>query len=198
MDITQYPAVKTNLEARHLDMLREALEYYTDRGYGGQWGDVHMERTPARFANMLLELTTPVAFEFTTFPSTIDEMVVVQDIPFYTLCAHHIIPFFGYAHVAYVPDGTIAGLSKFARTVKYFAKGLWVQEELTAQIADFLEQKLQPRGVAVVMQAEHLCMTMRGVQVPGAKTTTSAMRGVFLDPEREARAEFLSLIKKGK
>lgn len=159
--------------------------------------DDHTQDTPRRFAQMLIDLTTQEGFKFTTFDNTekVDEMITVRDIPFYTLCQHHVIPFFGKAHVAYIPQGKIAGLSKFARTVKMFAKGLWVQEHLTAEIADFLESRLEPLGIAVVMEAEHLCMTMRGVQVPGAMTTTSAMRGVFLDPEKGARQEFLSLIK---
>lgn len=157
----------------------------------------HYKDTPERFVKMLEELTIPENFQFTTFPNKdprIDEMVVVQDIPFYTLCAHHIIPFFGYCHIAYIPEESVAGLSKFARTVKAASKGFHIQEELTASIADFIEKRLEPKGVAVVMRAEHLCMTMRGVQVPGTQTTTSSMRGVFLDPEKGARQEFLSLI----
>ena len=173
--------------AQELLVMTTGLDPQTDHG----------ENTPQRFAQMLSDLTTRDEFSFTTFDNTekVDEMITVRDIPFYTLCNHHVIPFFGKAHIAYIPQGKIAGLSKFARTVKYFAKGLWVQEHLTSEIADFLEDKLEPLGVAVVMEAEHLCMTMRGVQVPGAMTTTSAMRGVFLDPEKGARQEFLSLIK---
>ena len=154
----------------------------------------HLAETPRRLIKMLRELTTPEEFEFTTFESPHDEMIVVSPIPFYTLCAHHVIPFFGEAHVAYIPQGQIAGLSKLARTVQYYSKGLWTQEDLTWTIAQAIEEVLRPRGTAVVMKAEHLCMTMRGVQVPGSKTTTSIMRGVFLDPEKKAREEFFSII----
>lgn len=156
----------------------------------------HLENTPARFLKMLRELTTPDGdWNFTTFRTDSDEMVVVQDISFYTLCAHHVIPFFGVAHIAYIPQGKLCGLSKLARTVRAFSASLNVQENLTTNIADYLEDKLEPLGVGVIMEAEHLCMTMRGVKSPGAKTTTSAMRGVFLDPEKGARAEFMSLIR---
>jgi GTP cyclohydrolase I len=157
----------------------------------------HGKKTPRRFVDMLMELTTPKEFEFTTFDNTdhVDEMVVVAGIPFYTLCEHHVIPFFGQAHVAYVPNASIAGLSKFSRAVQYFAKGLWTQEGLTIAIADFLEDRLEPMGLGVVMKAEHLCMSMRGVQTPGALTTTAAMRGVFADHGRTAKAEFLEAIR---
>jgi GTP cyclohydrolase I len=165
---------------------------------GEDWNDEHHLETPRRFARMLIELTDSedAAFKFTTFASDSKEMVVVRDIPFYTLCAHHIIPFFGKCHIGYVPDGQIAGLSKFARTVKFWTRGLWSQEELTTKIAEFLEDNLTPQGVAVVMEAEHLCMTMRGVQVPGASTTTSAMRGVFIQEGNPARMEFLDLVRR--
>ncbi len=160
------------------------------------WDSPHLKATPARFAKMLRQLTTPDDFEFTTFPNErgVDEMVVVQDIPFYTLCAHHVIPFFGVAHIGYVPIDRIAGLSKFARTVQHFCKGLNVQEELTQIIANFLQEQLDPVGVAVVMRAEHLCMTMRGAQVPGTLTTTNSLKGCFRDPAEQARAEFMSTI----
>jgi GTP cyclohydrolase IA len=157
----------------------------------------HLKKTPARFVKMMRELTTPEKFEFTVFESDLDEMIVVDNIRFYTLCAHHLLPFYGEAHIAYVPQGKIAGLSKFARAVRYHAASLNVQEQLTDNIAGFIEHKLDPLGVAVVMEAEHLCMTMRGIRSPGAKTTTSSMRGVFADHSRQARSEFLSLIRKG-
>ena len=155
----------------------------------------HTAKTPKRFTKALRELTTPQPFDFTVFPSDSDEMVVVQDISFYTFCAHHILPFFGRAHVAYIPNGKICGLSKIARTVEFFSRSLNVQEELTNNIAQYLDMELEPLGVAVVMEAEHLCMTMRGIRTPDAKTTTSSMKGVFLDPSRGARAEFLALIR---
>lgn len=154
----------------------------------------HFEGTPKRFVKMLLELTTPEKFEFTVFDSKHNEMIIESPIPFYSLCAHHVIPFFGNAHVAYVPDGKIAGLSKIARTVVNMAKGLYTQEDLTANISEHLEEHLNPLGVAVVLQAEHLCMSMRGARSPGTKTTTSIMTGVFIDPTKQARQEFLALI----
>jgi GTP cyclohydrolase IA len=156
----------------------------------------HMAKTASRFAAMIKELTHPdPGFEFTVFESKQDEMIVLSPMPFYTLCAHHVVPFYGEAHIAYIPDQKIAGLSKFPRLVKQLSKGLWVQENLTTHIADVLIDKLAPIGVAVIMQAEHLCMAMRGVRQPGVVTTTSAMRGVFYDPEKTAKAEFLRIIK---
>lgn len=154
----------------------------------------HYIGTPKRFVQMLEDMTTPKPFEFTTFESHHDEMIIVSPIPFYSLCAHHLVPFFGDAHVAYLPQGRIAGLSKLARTVRSFSRGLWTQEDLTWAITEHLEENLDPLGVGVVMKAEHLCMTMRGVESPGSRTTTSIMRGVFLNPEKHAREEFLSLI----
>lgn len=154
----------------------------------------HGAGTPARFVAMLRELTTPAEFTFTVFDSDLKDMVVVKDIDFVSVCNHHIIPFIGVAHVAYVPDGKIAGLSKIARTVHYYAKQLQVQEELTNDIADEIEDKLAPAGVAVVIEAEHMCMTIRGVQSPGTKTYTATMRGVFADHDKTAKAEFLQVI----
>jgi len=157
----------------------------------------HREDTPRRFVQALKQLTEREDFNFTVFPNTESgsEMITLGPIPFYTLCAHHVVPFFGHAWVGYIPDKSIAGLSKFARAVKYLAKGFWVQEELTTEIADYIEDKLNPLGVAVVMKAEHMCMAMRGVETAGVITTTSAMRGVFSDHSRTAKAEFMEGIK---
>ena len=155
----------------------------------------HTQDTPRRFAKMLYELTQPEPFKFTTFESASDEMVIVKRIPFYTFCAHHVLPFHGYASIGYIPQGRICGISKLARTVEWYCRDLNVQEELTISIADRIEDELSPKGVAVVMTAEHLCMTMRGVEAPGTQTITSAMIGAFADHTRQARAEFLSLIK---
>jgi GTP cyclohydrolase I len=156
--------------------------------------EAHRARTPERFVEMLRQMTTREEFKFTTFPAKHDEMVIVEPISFYTLCAHHLAPFFGFAYVAYIPDELVAGLSKLPRAVKYVAKGFHVQEELTGEIADFLEEKLHPKGLGVILKAEHLCMAMRGVEERNVKTTTSAMRGVFLDTTKGARNEFLQLI----
>jgi GTP cyclohydrolase IA len=154
----------------------------------------HRAETPRRFVSMLREMTTrDEEFKFTTFDAEgTDEMVTLGPIPFYTLCAHHVVPFFGNVWIGYVPDRMIAGLSKFPRAVRHLAKGFWVQEMLTREIADYLENKLEPKGVAVVVDAEHMCMAMRGVQQPGVTTRTSAMLGVFSDHERTAKAEFMS------
>ena len=158
------------------------------------WDNEHLQRTPERFLGMLRELTEPVPFVFTTFASDTDEMVIIKDIDFISVCAHHVVPFIGKAHVAYIPNGHIAGLSKFVRCVRSYAKDLNVQEELTQNIADRIDRDLTPAGVAVVMEAEHMCMTIRGVQSAGTKTMTSCMKGVFLDPTKQARSEFLNLI----
>lgn len=124
-----------------------------------------------------------------------DDMVIVQDIEFYSMCEHHMMPFFGKAHVAYIPNGKIVGLSKIARAVDVFARRLQVQERLTRQVADTVNKVLQPKGVAVVMEAVHMCMTMRGVQKQNSITKTSSMLGVFRRDER-TRIEFLSIIGK--
>ena len=122
-------------------------------------------------------------------------MVLVRDIPFYSMCEHHLVPFFGKAHVAYIPaaDGRVCGLSKLARLVDVFAKRPQVQERLTSQIADTLVEQLKPQGAIVVLEAEHLCMSMRGIKKPGSKTVTSAVRGAF-QKSQKTREEALSLI----
>ena len=126
-------------------------------------------------------------------------MVIVHDIPFFSMCEHHLVPFFGKAHIAYLPSesGKICGISKLARLVEVYARRPQVQERLTSQVADTLVEQLNPRGVAVVMEAEHLCMSMRGIKKPGSKTTTSAVRGSFIT-SAETRAEALSLIRQGR
>lgn len=142
--------------------------------------------TPARVARMYAEVFEGIAMDPTTFVKTTfeaehDEMILVRDIPLYSTCEHHLVPFIGKAHVAYIPnhDGRVIGLSKFARLVDGYARRLQVQERLTRQVADALESSLDPRGVMVVIEAEHLCMAMRGVQKAGTTTVTSAVRGLF-------------------
>lgn len=157
------------------------------------WDDFDPE-TPERFVRMLKELTTPCEIKWKTFESTSDEMVIQTGITFTSLCAHHILPFRGVASVAYIPNGKIVGLSKLARVVRHHAARLQVQEELTQQIASDLVSRLDPVGVAVVMEAEHLCMSIRGVQAQGATTKTSCMLGAFADHTKQARSEFLQLI----
>jgi GTP cyclohydrolase I len=131
---------------------------------------------------------------FTTFESDgYDEMVIIRDIPLYSTCEHHLLPFMGVAHVGYIPQGRVIGLSKIGRLVDIFARRLQIQERLTAQIAEALVEGLAPLGVGVIIEAEHLCMTMRGVQKPGTRTVTSALRGVMRE-KPETRAEFLRLV----
>jgi len=150
--------------------------------------------TPRRMAEAYAELLTPIPFEPTTFPNTdgYDELVVAGSIPFHSLCEHHLLPFQGVAHVGYLPDERIIGLSKLARVVDLFARDLQVQERLTQQIADWLDEHLEPRGVGVVIEAEHLCMSLRGVQKQGSRTVTSALHGLVREDPR-TRQEFLDL-----
>jgi len=153
--------------------------------------------TPARVARMYEEILGGEDFTPTVFPNPgYDEMVVERDIPFYSLCEHHLLPFFGVAHVAYVPADKVIGLSKIARLVRAKAGRLQIQELLTAEIADELDRLLCAVGVGVVLQAEHLCMAMRGVRSPGTVTVTSSLRGC-LKEKPEARAEFFAMCRDG-
>jgi GTP cyclohydrolase I len=159
--------------------------------------------TPSRVARMYAEICgglheDPDQHLQVTFDADHDEMVMVRDIPLYSICEHHLIPFLGKAHVAYIPgsDGRITGLSKLARLVDAYAKRPQVQERLTAQVADEIERTLNPRGVLVVVEAEHLCMSMRGVRKPGSSTVTSAVRGLFRD-NAATRAEAMDFIHRG-
>jgi GTP cyclohydrolase I len=156
--------------------------------------------TPARVARMYAETCAglhdhPARHLKVTFDAGHDEMIMVRDIPLYSLCEHHLVPFYGRAHVAYIPstDGRVTGLSKLARLVDGFARRPQVQERLTTQIADAIEASLAPRGVLVVIDAEHLCMGMRGIRKPGSSTVTSAVRGVFRD-DAAARMEAMRFI----
>ncbi len=157
-----------------------------------------LAETPRRIARLYAEMFSglredPLSVLSTTFPEPHQEMVVLRDIPFYSLCEHHFLPFFGQVHVGYVPDGRIVGASKIARLVDILARRPQVQERFTSQIADCLMEGLRPQGAAVVVEAEHLCMSMRGVKKPGALMVTSALRGVFR--RGVTRAEFLSLVR---
>lgn len=159
-----------------------------------------LQRTPERVARMYAELTAgyhvdpDMLINEAIFDIDYDEMVTVKDIDFYSLCEHHILPFFGKAHVAYIPEGKIIGLSKIPRIVEMYARRLQVQERMTVQIADFLDEALHPQGVAVVVEGKHMCAVMRGVKKENAKMVTSAMRGGFKRDQR-TRSEFLRLIR---
>ena len=157
--------------------------------------------TPARVARMYAETCSglwedPARHLKVTFDADHDEMILVRDVPFYSMCEHHLVPFFGHAHVAYIPSesGRITGLSKLARLVDGFAKRPQVQERLTTQVANAMEAVLQPRGIVVVIEAEHLCMGMRGVRKPGSTTVTSAVRGIFRT-DASARAEAMRFVQ---
>jgi len=157
----------------------------------------HLADTPGRMARALLEMTTVPEFDLTTFPNDeeYDELVLVRDIPMQSLCEHHMLPFVGVAHVGYLPADRILGLSKFARMVTFHSRRPQTQERLTKSIADDLHERLRPRGVGVVIEAEHTCMSLRGARASGATTLTSSLSGVLRDDSR-SRAEFLSLTRR--
>jgi GTP cyclohydrolase I len=158
-----------------------------------------LAETPERIANMYAELLAgsdedPKEHLGSVFNEKYDEVVLLKDIPFYSICEHHLMPFIGKAHVGYLPDGKIVGISKLARVVDCFARRLQVQERLTVQIADFFMENLKPQGVAVVIEASHSCMTIRGAKKPGSSMVTSALRGIFKRDPR-SRNEVLELIR---
>jgi GTP cyclohydrolase IA len=176
-----------------LDAAEQAVEQLL-LALGQDPSDEHTRETPRRVAAAYAELLTPRTFTPTTFPNEegYDELVLARDIPFHSLCQHHMLPFHGVAHVGYLPGDRILGLSKLARVVELFARGLQVQERLTKQVADWLEEHLAPKGVGVVLEAEHLCMSWRGVQARGSRTVTSALHGLLREDPR-SRAEFLAV-----
>jgi GTP cyclohydrolase I len=156
--------------------------------------DGHLADTPRRVADAYLELLSPPPFNLTTFPNDegYDELVLARGIPFQSLCQHHLLPFHGVAHLGYVPGARILGLSKLARVVELFARDLQVQERLTKQIADWLNENLAAKAVGVVIEADHLCMSLRGVRAAGSRTVTSALHGLLRDDAR-SRQEFFAL-----
>jgi GTP cyclohydrolase IA len=184
-----------NGRERRID--HEALQHAVRdvlRALGTDVGAAGLRETPRRVAEAYTEMLTPPAFRATTFPNDdgYEGLIVAQAIPFHSLCMHHLLPFRGLAHVGYLPGERILGLSKLARVVELFARDLQMQERLTVQIADWLQAELRPAGVGVVLEAEHMCMSLRGVQQPGARTVTSALRGAIRD-DPETRQEFLAL-----
>lgn len=182
--------VDTAAAARAVADLLVALGYDVDTP--------HRRETPRRVAEAYAELLTPEPFELTTFPNEegYDELVLARAIPVRSVCEHHLLPFVGVAHVGYLPGERIVGLSKLARVVDHCARGLQVQERLTMDVATLLEEHLHPKGVGVVIEAEHLCMTLRGVRATSARTITSTVRGVLRSDSR-SRHEFVSLAHEG-
>ncbi|HEV7187355.1 MAG TPA: GTP cyclohydrolase I FolE [Blastococcus sp.] len=164
------------------------------RALGRDPAEPHLADTPRRVADAYAELLTPPPFDLTTFANDegYNELVLATGIPVQSLCEHHLLPFSGVAHIGYLPGDRILGLSKLARVLDLFARDLQVQERLTQQVADWLQDNLAPRGVGVVIEAEHLCMSLRGVRARGARTTTSALHGVLREDAR-SRQEFFAL-----
>ena len=193
-ELIQQRGIDSNAVAKAVSAMLEA--------FGENPGREGLQRTPFRVARMYAELlsgyhTDPVALvNDALFEVKYDEMVIVRDIEFYSLCEHHMLPFMGRVHVAYIPNGKVIGLSKVPRIVDLFSRRLQVQERMTRQIADFICDVLQPQGVAVVVEALHLCMMMRGVRKHNARMTTSAMQGAFRS-KLATRQEFLDNISRG-
>jgi len=177
------------------EKIKEAIKLFLE-GIGEDPEREGLKETPERIARMWEEFESLRSFDMKLFEEFGDynEMVLVKDIQFYSLCEHHLLPFYGKVHIAYIPNGVICGLSKLVRTVRALALRPQVQEKLTEEIADFLERELKPKGVGIIVEAEHLCMSMRGAMSPGHTTTTSALRGVFLN-DMKTREEFLKLTK---
>ena len=158
-----------------------------------------LAETPDRIARMYEEICGGMNEDAEehlkkTFTAENNEMVVEKDITFYSMCEHHMLPFYGKVHIAYIPDGKVVGLSKLARTVEVFARRAQIQEQLTVQIAEALEEHLKPKGVMVYIEAEHMCMTMRGIKKPGSKTVTTVTRGCFAD-DFQLQQRFLQMVK---
>jgi GTP cyclohydrolase I len=196
MAVARLPWSESTSECRFQSAVRDMLELVgEDPGRDG------LVKTPERVERAMRWLTRGYAMDATEvigdalFEEDHQNMIVVRDIEFYSMCEHHMLPFFGKAHVAYIPDGRIVGLSKVARVVEVFARRLQVQERLTDQIAEALAEALAPRGVGVVLEASHFCMMMRGVEKQGSRTLTSALRGVFRE-DASTRDEFLRLVQR--
>ncbi|MBW8000426.1 MAG: GTP cyclohydrolase I FolE [Planctomycetes bacterium] len=188
---------RTNIDTERIEKaVTEILE-----AIGEDTSREGIKGTPARVARMYGELTAgmeqnPKEHIKSVFTEDYNEIVLLRDIPFYSICEHHMMPFIGSAHVAYLPDGKVLGVSKLARIVDCFARRLQVQERLTDQIAGFIMDSLKPKGVAVVLEASHSCMTIRGIKKPGSAMVTSALRGIFIKDSR-SRAEVLGLMHHG-
>ncbi len=182
----------------NLKMIEEAVEKIIE-AIGEDKEKEGLVGTPRRIAEMYAEVFSGIGRDAAkvlsvTFKGKEKEMVVVKSIPFYSMCEHHFLPFHGLAHIGYIPDGQYVGISKLARVVEIFARRPQLQERLTSQIADTIMEALKPRGVGVVIEAEHLCMTMRGIRKPGSRMVTSAMRGIFRSNEA-TRSEFFAILR---
>lgn len=180
------------------EKIKEAVKLLLE-GIGEDVNREGLKDTPDRVARMYEEIYGGMEEEAgthlsKTFAADNNEMVIEKDIVFYSTCEHHLMPFYGKAHIAYIPDGRVVGLSKLARTVEVYAKRPQIQEKMTAEIADAIMEHLRPKGVMVVLTAEHMCMTMRGVKKPGSQTVTMVARGVFMQDER-LKNTFLNLIR---
>jgi GTP cyclohydrolase I len=162
--------------------------------FGADPESEHLRDTPRRVAQAYADFLTPRPFRLTTFPNDegYDQLIIARNIRFHSLCEHHLLPFVGYAHVAYLPKDKILGLSKLARLVEMFARDLQVQERMTQQIANWLQEQLEPKGVGVIVEAEHMCMALRGIEKPGSTAVTSALLGAVRNDQR-TREEFLRL-----
>lgn len=195
--------IKTNKEGRFTDMVDKAKVEAAIRllleGIGEDVNREGLKDTPDRVARMYAEICGGLdesAEEHLskTFTASYNEIVIEKDIPLYSLCEHHLMPFYGKAHIAYIPDGKVVGLSKLARTVEVFARRPQIQEQLNNQIADAIMEYLKPKGVMVYIEAEHMCMTMRGVKKPGTKTVTTACRGEFVHND-SLKQQFFQMVK---
>ncbi len=180
--------------------IEEAVRLFLE-GIGEDAGREGLRDTPTRIALMCEEIFGGMGVDVSehlskTFSVADNEMVVERDIPFYSLCEHHLLPFYGKAHVAYVPNGKVLGLSKLARTVETFAQRAQIQEHMTVQVADAIMECLRPQGVMVVLEAEHMCMSMRGVRKPGTKTVSCVTRGSF-EGNEELQAKFFQMLRMG-
>lgn len=179
--------------------IQEAVRLLLE-GIGEDTGREGLRDTPKRIAEMYEEIFSgldkePGQYLSKYFAAKDNQMVLEKDIVFHSICEHHLLPFYGKAHIAYIPDGKVVGLSKLARTVEVFARRPQLQEQLTAQIADALYEHIKPRGVMVVLEAEHMCMTMRGVKKPGSKTVSYVVRGIFAE-QRSLQESFFQLLKR--
>lgn len=197
MQLMRSPGLRLAPGEAPIDLLaatRAVTDLLTALGQNPQ--SAHLVDTPRRVADAFAAMLTPAPFTLTTFPNEerYDELVLARDIPFTSLCEHHLLPFTGVAHVGYLPAERVVGLSKLARTVEMFARRLQVQERLSHQVASWLHEQLRPRGVGVVLEAEHQCMTLRGIRASGSRTVTSALYGQLRDDAR-TRAEFLALAR---